>query len=123
MHKYGIDNVRGGSFCQIVFSVETRKFIQQILRGNHDECYYCGSKDHFAKNCTVDVHNTELKKFVNYCQNLVAGHNRFVLYLLDSIENNYHYFSDDRRQNGIHQFCKYGYDQFGKALTRKGCNC
>ena len=51
MAKYGIDNVRGGPWCKIILSVSEKTFIQTILSGERDECYQCGSNDHFAKDC------------------------------------------------------------------------
>jgi len=50
MEKYGIDNVRGGPWCQIDIS-GSLSAIQHILKSNSDKCYKCGSNDHFAQNC------------------------------------------------------------------------
>ena len=51
MEKYGINNVRGGSFCQIRLSDENIKTINQIINGVNDRCYLCGSDTHFANEC------------------------------------------------------------------------
>jgi len=53
MNKYGIDNVRGGPWCKVVLSDEERLFIQNLLDGENDKCYQCGSSDHFAKDCKM----------------------------------------------------------------------
>ena len=42
MSIYGIDNVRGGSYCEIVFSSQTRQFIKRELNSATDKCFYCG---------------------------------------------------------------------------------
>jgi len=51
MNKYGILNVRGGSFCQINLSDDNIKTIKQMLIFSNDRCYICGNKGHFGKDC------------------------------------------------------------------------
>lgn len=51
MLKYGIENVRGGSYCKVSFSKMETKFLQKELRGLMDLCYFCGEK-HYFRNCT-----------------------------------------------------------------------
>jgi len=52
MNKYGIDNVRGGPWCQIDISRSLSE-INRILNSVSDQCYKCGSSDHFAQNCST----------------------------------------------------------------------
>lgn len=52
MCKYGIDNVRGGSYCQINLSPDQKQLLETELRTAQSECYKCGSPDHFVKKCT-----------------------------------------------------------------------
>jgi hypothetical protein len=51
MELVGIDNVRGGSFCQINLSDENKSTIQKMLSGTTDKCYNCGEDGHFASKC------------------------------------------------------------------------
>lgn len=51
MSKYGIENVRGGAYCQLVLDKHTVEFIQKEIDSATDKCYKCGSKGHFAKQC------------------------------------------------------------------------
>ena len=51
MEKYGIDNVRGGSYSQVVLEREQRASIEHQLRSANDRCLLCGSDEHFAINC------------------------------------------------------------------------
>lgn len=51
MVKYGIDKVRGGSYCQTVLDYNTMKFLQRELATANDLCFHCGCKGHFINNC------------------------------------------------------------------------
>jgi hypothetical protein len=51
MRKYGIDKVRGGTYCQIMLDDATKKFIQKELFGASNKCYGCGKPGHFVKDC------------------------------------------------------------------------
>ena len=51
MSEYGIDNVRGGAWCEIVIQKDTRKQIDQQLASINDECYRCGSNEHYSQDC------------------------------------------------------------------------
>lgn len=51
MAKYGISNVRGGSFCELELSENDKITIQKMLKGSQDLCFVCGGDDHFAREC------------------------------------------------------------------------
>ena len=53
MDMYGIDNVRGGSFCKYKLSVETIKQLERMSNSSNDKCFKCGKAGHFTKNCYV----------------------------------------------------------------------
>ena len=52
MAKYGINNVRGGSYCSIKLSNAEKQLLEKEIRGAKDCCLTCGDKTHFAKDCT-----------------------------------------------------------------------
>ena len=51
--KYGVDNVRGGSFSSIELSASTREIIEHMIRGAEDRCFKCGIPGHFAARCSI----------------------------------------------------------------------
>jgi len=67
MEKYGIDNVRGGPWCKIKMNDSEKEFITQLFKSKNDECYKCGSRDHFAKDCHMNKRSEPVKKS-NSCQ-------------------------------------------------------
>lgn len=51
MSKYGIDNVRGGSYIAITLPPEQYSAIQREIRMATNACLSCGGNGHFAKDC------------------------------------------------------------------------
>jgi hypothetical protein len=51
MDKYGIDNVRGGSFCEEILDEVTIKMLEKMSNSTKNKCFICGMVGHFAKEC------------------------------------------------------------------------
>lgn len=51
MAKYGIDNVRGGSFVKIKLSENDLDTINKMINGSENKCFKCGKYGHFANKC------------------------------------------------------------------------
>ncbi len=72
MRMYGIDNVRGGSYSLIHLSQDViislkREFQrpEEVVHKTNDECFQCGKKGHFIKNCPKNKKEI-YKKYDNY---------------------------------------------------------
>jgi len=53
MAIYGMDNVRGGSFCKLNLDHSDKIVIQKMVDSATDKCFKCGSLDHFANTCQI----------------------------------------------------------------------
>ena len=51
MDKYGIDNVRGGTFTSIKLDKETINTLTKMSISTNDKCFNCGKRGHFANQC------------------------------------------------------------------------
>jgi len=60
MTKYGIDRVRGGSFCDEVLPDAMRCMMKDMIHASETACNKCGQPGHLMKNCVTKMYDTEL---------------------------------------------------------------
>jgi len=63
MNLYGIDNVRGSNFSQLILSNEEKIKAAQLYCEMYDLCISCGSNNHFVKDCVNDCEEPWVKNF------------------------------------------------------------
>ena len=62
MAEYGIQNVRGGCFSQVVLPDDKIKMIETILTGVDDRCFNCGELGHFVNDCPLNAEDEQEDK-------------------------------------------------------------
>jgi len=88
MDKYGIDNVRGGSFVSVELEQSTITHLTQMKNGTNDKCFNCGKSGHFAKNCKNKKEIIEVKDESCTCPtSYFSGHRRSQCLLLNTINS------------------------------------
>lgn len=144
MDRYGINNVRGGSYVQIKLDELTIENLLKMNRTANDNCFLCGDKGHFARNCIVDKIKEEKwncdncnEEFINFnkfqqhksnCREKKKnkctrcgkdGHNSTECYAKKNVNKNQ--ISDTKAQVTIEVFCC---DYCDKEFdTLKGVTC
>jgi len=100
MDSKGVNNVRGGTFSQIKLSREHMNTILHMIKGSNDECFICGSIEHFADECQPKVKEVkEVVKFVDgpckCATSYFSGHRKSKCLINNVVESIFESFEDE----------------------------
>ena len=97
MFKYGINNVRGGTYNQIKINDDIITFLENEFKTSNNLCYKCGGSDHFVEKCTV----ISIENYINHFKLLdIRRLNAEIDYLYNhvGIINNIHLELNNRKE-------------------------
>jgi hypothetical protein len=64
MERYGINNVRGGSFCSIELTENEKTTIQKMITCSTNKCLKCDEHGHLTNECILN-YSGEIQKMLN----------------------------------------------------------
>tara|TARA_Y100000389_G_C17369980_1_gene468464 strand:+ start:115 stop:996 length:882 start_codon:yes stop_codon:yes gene_type:complete len=105
MEKYGIENVRGGTFSQITLKEEEINIIKKMLDTKNNRCYKCGGTNHYINECYLNNQSFNDDNNFNFnINNQISFQNQ-----LDYNDYNYNYNQNyEYDENDFNEFSYLG---------------
>jgi hypothetical protein len=92
MDKFGIDNVRGGSYNQIELTNNQKQYLIAELRTSNNVCYRCGRNSHFIKDCYAKTYLNGNLLFTNKKNNNEILVDEIINTVVSASKSIYRYF-------------------------------
>lgn len=125
MKDKGIDNVRGGSFCELNLPKECIYTLEKIMTGSSDKCYYCNSIEHYINNCPEKYKMRKIKKIVKQknVKSTDIPKNRILKYYgTTKLINNSNIFND-KINNYICSYCDKSFSNYNEKKKHEDILC
>lgn len=102
MKKYGIQNVRGGSFCEMRLTESLIGVIQKMINSANNVCFECGKNGHLLKNCPIKKPETT-RRCVKFTPNQ-DQHDKTRIISTLSLSNTYNFEKEHAYMGGVNCF-------------------
>ena len=76
MREYGVENVRGGSFCQFALPDFQLEGLKVELHASDDVCFLCNKSGHYASACPTNKSKSKSKSKGNQYKKYNKGKNK-----------------------------------------------
>jgi predicted GIY-YIG superfamily endonuclease len=124
MKDKGIDNVRGGSFCELNLPNECIYTLEKIIKSSDDKCYYCNSKEHYIGQCPEKDKRRKRKKASKqkYVKKSDIPKNRILKYYgATKLMNNSNLFNKKNSYKCL--YCHRSFDSYDKKKKHEDILC
>lgn len=130
MSKYGINNVRGGTFSQPSLDKSTLTHLAKTIKSSTDACFNCGKKGHFSNKCPHKKHRDRNNKILEENQKILDNQTRELKYLSEKLGIKHdldQYLSDDEEEEYEEVWaCSYCHKEFSSergAIFHENVHC